>query len=73
MGKAVLSVVDPAGKGKVIMFCKPRELVAKLVKVWTPSAVEIEIKGPEVAKVWVLEVEPLREVRPVPRAEQAQP
>ena len=51
MGKAVLSVVDPAGKGKVIMLCKPRELVAKLVKVWTPSAVEIEIKGPEAAKV----------------------
>ena len=43
-------------------WTSPKELVARLVKVCTPLAVAIERSGPEVAKVWVLEVEPFKEV-----------
>ena len=49
----------------VTALTRPMELVARVVKVWTPFAVPIESKGPEVAKVWVEEVEPFKEVRAV--------
>ena len=60
----------------VTLLTRPKELVAKVVKVWVPLAVLIESKGPEVAKVWVEEVEPFKEAmpaEPVPQEAQAIP
>ena len=61
-------VVEANGRGKEIIYCRPIELVAMVVKVWTPFSVAIERSGPEVAKICVLDVEPFKEEIPVAAA-----